>query len=159
MTEEKKNTELENYLNVNVQYVKDISFENPKAPMSFTTNEVPQMDVNVDLNVQSFEKDLYEVALAIQVSAKAKEEKVFLIELTYAGLFTAKFQNKEDLEKVLLVQCPHILFPYARRIISDMTRDGGYAPLYVNPIDFMHLYLQNKDKIVKPQAEKPANIN
>lgn len=147
-------TEPESFLNINAQYVRDFSFENPKAPMSFTSTEPPKMDVNVDLNVQSFENDLYEVAMAIHVTASAKDEKIFIIELTYAGLFTAKFKNKDDLEKILLVQCPHLLFPYARRVISDITRDGGYAPLYINPIDFMYLYMQNKDKIVKANSEK-----
>ncbi|MFI4983638.1 MAG: protein-export chaperone SecB [Rickettsiales bacterium] len=157
----KKTTpEVENYLNINAQYIKDLSFENPKAPMSFTNTEQPKMDVNVDLNVQKFDNDLYEVSMAINVAATVKDETVFIVELNYAGLFTAKFSESSDLEKVLLVQCPHILFPYARRIISDTTRDGGYAPLYINPIDFMYLYMENKDKIKKAQStETPANIN
>ena len=135
-------------LSINAQYIKDLSFENPKAPFSLLHNEKPEIGVSIDIGAHNIQDETYEVVLSIQVRSTVKDEMQFLIELQYAGIFSLenKIEKKSDMEQVLFVQCPSIIFPYARRIISDLTRDGGYLPLYISPIDFHALYVNNKDK-------------
>ena len=128
-------------LMVNAQYIKDLSFENPRAPGSLVaTKEQPQVDVNVNVNARALRESLYEVALSVRVDAKAASETAFITELVYAGVFTITNLPEEHLRPVLLIECPRLLFPFARRIIGDVTRDGGFPPLLINPIDFAELY-------------------
>lgn len=123
------------------QYVKDLSFENPSAPQSLTVmEEKPSIQVNIDLNAQKIQENLFEVSLKVSASAQVKENKLFMVELVYAGLFTITGVPADRLEAILFVDCPFVLFPYARRVISDVTRDGGYPPLLLEPIDFFSLY-------------------
>ena len=128
---------------VNVQYVKDLSFENPKAPYSLLNNEKPEVDVSIDIGAHSIQNETYEVVLGIQVKSVIEDEVQYLIDLKYAGVFTLE-KDVKDKEKIIFIQCPNIIFPYARRIISDLSRDGGYLPLYISPIDFTTLYNNNK---------------
>ena len=131
---------------VNAQYIKDLSFENPKAPYSLLGNEKPEVDVSIDIGAHNIQEETYEVALALQIKSMVKEEIQYLIDLKYAGIFTLdKDINKEEREKIIFIQCPNIIFPYARRVISDTSRDGGYLPLYISPVDFMTLYNNNKN--------------
>ena len=128
-------------LAVNAQYVKDLSFENPRAPASLmATKEQPQIDVNVNVNARGLQPNIYEVSLSIRADAKVAGEAAFITELEYSGVFTVANAPEEVLRPVLLIECPRILFPFARRIIADVTRDGGFPPLYLNPIDFVSLY-------------------
>ncbi len=120
------------------QYVKDLSFENPGAPMAMASR--PEIDLGVDLQARRFEQDRYEVELRLRVSAKAEEKPVFLLELVYAGLFMIQNVPDEVLQQVLLIEAPHLLFPFARRIVADAVRDGGMPPLMIEPIDFVGLY-------------------
>jgi preprotein translocase subunit SecB len=120
------------------QYVKDMSFENPAAPMSM--NVRPEIDLGVDLQARRLENDHYEVELKLRVSAKAEDKAVFLMELAYGGLFLIQNVPEEILQQVLLIEAPHILFPFARRIVADAVRDGGMPPLMIEPIDFAGLY-------------------
>lgn len=120
------------------QYVKDLSFENPGAPMTLTAR--PQIDLGVDLQARRLDQDRYEVELRLRVSAKAEERPVFLLELVYAGLFLIQNAPEEMLQPVLLIDGPHLLFPFARRIVADVIRDGGMPPLMIEPIDFASLY-------------------
>ncbi|MSO14079.1 protein-export chaperone SecB [Rickettsiales endosymbiont of Trichoplax sp. H2] len=132
---------------VNAQYIKDLSFENPKAPYSLLGSEKPEVDVSIDIGAHNIQEETYEVVLAIQVKSVVKEDVQYLIDLKYAGVFTLdKGMNNEEREKVIFIQCPTIIFPYARRVISDISRDGGYLPLYISPVDFMTLYNNNKNK-------------
>ncbi len=128
---------------VNTQYVKDLSFENPKAPYSLLNNEKPEVDVSIDIGAHSIQNETYEVVLGIQVKSVIEDEVQYLIDLKYAGVFTLE-KDVKDKEKIIFIQCPNIIFPYARRIISDLSRDGGYLPLYISPIDFTTLYNNNK---------------
>lgn len=129
---------------VNVQYIKDLSFENPGAPSSLVgNNETPKIDVSVDVQIQKLANNSFEVALVVAANANVKEKKLFLVELTYAGIFSINVPD-EELEPVLMIYCPNILFPYARRVISDSVRDGGFPPLMLDPIDFAILYQQHK---------------
>jgi preprotein translocase subunit SecB len=123
------------------QYVKDLSFENPNAPQVFQSTAQPQLDVNVNVGVTRPGDDVYEVALKINVTAKVEGATSFAVELLYNGLFGLRHVPEEALQPFLLVEAPRILFPFARRVISDVTRDGGFAPLMLEPIDFASLYL------------------
>lgn len=120
------------------QYVKDLSFENPGAPMTLTAR--PQIDLGVDLQARRLDPERFEVELKLRVSAKAEEKPVFLLELVYAGLFLIQNAPEELLQPILLIEGPHLLFPFARRIVADVIRDGGMPPLMVEPIDFAALY-------------------
>lgn len=144
---------------VNAQYIKDLSFENPKSPMSLMLEEQPQIDVALDIAVAALEEQVYEVVLSVQVKSTAKDESIFLIELHYGGVFTLETSDEQEKELTLLVYCPSILFPYARRIISDVSRDGGFPPLMISPIDFMGLYAQKKanDATVSKEEDKVIN--
>ncbi len=120
------------------QYVKDLSFENPAAPMSM--NARPEIDLGVDLQARRLENDHFEVELKLRVSAKAEDKPVFLMELAYGGLFLIQNVPEDVLQQVLLIEAPHLLFPFARRIVADAVRDGGMPPLMIEPIDFAGLY-------------------
>jgi preprotein translocase subunit SecB len=123
------------------QYVKDLSFENPRAPQSLAISEdKPKIEVNIDLAASKLREDLYEVALKVGVKATTNDQTLFLTDLTYAGLFTLQNIPEDRLQQILFVDCPFVLFPYARRIVSDATRDGGFPPLMLEPIDFFAMY-------------------
>ncbi len=130
-------------VSVTAQYVKDFSFENPNAPQSLAPpKEQPQIDVNVDVEANLLAPDNYEVSLRIAVTARSVETTLFVIELLYAGLFRIENIPEESLEAVCLIECPRLIFPFARRIIADGTRDGGFPPMLIDPIDFATLYRQ-----------------
>jgi len=127
-------------LQVAAQYIKDLSFENPGATANITDR--PQIELAVDLNASRLaEKDMFEVELKIRVDAKNDGKALFLLEVAYAGIF--RLTNVADVgtqQMILLIQAPHMLFPFVRRIVSDVVRDGGMPPLMIEPIDFMALY-------------------
>ena len=140
-------------LQMRAQYTKDLSFENPRAPGSiFNLKEAPELEVNVNLGAQRLDDGVFE--LAIQISARAVAEKVsvFLIDLTYAGIFETKNIPEEALEQVIFVQGAFLLFPYARRVISDISRDGGFPPLQLEPVDFLTMYQQQRGNIQRQEA-------
>jgi preprotein translocase subunit SecB len=120
------------------QYVKDLSFENPGAPLTLTAR--PQIDLGVDLQARRLDPERYEVELKLRVSAKSDDKAVFLLELVYGGLFHIQGAPEELLQPILLIEGPHLLFPFARRIVADVIRDGGMPPLMIEPIDFAALY-------------------
>lgn len=129
-------------LSVLAQYVKDLSFENPNAPDSLAKKENAnaKMDVNVDVNANRRAENVYASEIKITATAKIDDKAVFAVELLYGGVFQLDNVPAEGLEPVLLIECPRILFPFARRIIADCTRDGGYPPLLLEPIDFAGMY-------------------
>jgi len=121
------------------QYVKDMSFENPGAPTSMTQR--PQIELGVDIQARGLDKDMFEVELKLRVNAKGPDDKsIFLLELAYGGLMQIVNVPEDVLQQVLLIEGPHMLFPFARRIIADAVRDGGMPPLMIEPIDFAGLY-------------------
>lgn len=135
------------------QYVKDLSFENPKAPQSLVpTEKAPSIDVNVDLKAQKLQDDVYEMTLHIAARALSDGAPLFLVDLEYAGIFHLVNIPQEQTERILLIDCPFVLFPFARRVISDVTRDGGFPPLMLDPIDFHSLYVQNKERSAAPAS-------
>ncbi|HWU26351.1 MAG TPA: protein-export chaperone SecB [Rhizomicrobium sp.] len=120
------------------QYVKDLSFENPGAPMTLTAR--PQIDLGVDLQARRLDQERFEIELKLRVSAKSEEKSVFLLEMIYAGLLLIQGVPEDMLQPVLLIEGPHLLFPFARRIVADVIRDGGMPPLMIEPIDFAALF-------------------
>ena len=134
------------------QYVKDLSFENPSAPGNLTSR--PQIELNVDLQARQLEHEHFEVELKLRVSATSDDKPAFLLELVYAGLFYLQNVPDEIRSQVLLIEAPHILFPFARRIVADMVRDGGMPPLMIEPIDFSALY---RAKAAEMQQMRPGN--
>lgn len=142
-------------LRVLTQYIKDISFENPNVPRSLGPQEQqPTIGVRVDVNVQRFSNTDFEITLAIGVDAKSKDDVMFLVELEYSGLFRLANIPADSLEPLLLIECPRQIFPFARRIIADVTRDGGFPPLLIDPIDFAGLYEQRRVEAA-PAGTKP----
>ncbi|NOZ65837.1 MAG: protein-export chaperone SecB [Alphaproteobacteria bacterium] len=126
------------------QYIKDLSFENPTPAQTLQkmSTEKPSMDINVNLNARAVGEDIYEVDLKITTTAKAGDDIAFVAELVYSGLFGAKNLPENTLQPFLMIEAPRQIFPFARRILADVTRDGGFPPLMLEPIDFAALYQQ-----------------
>ena len=129
------------------QYVKDLSFENPNAPASLQVQAQPRIDVNVGVNARKAADDVYEVELKLTAKAETDNGPSFMVELVYAGLFGLKNVPEEALEPFCIIEGPRILFPFARRIIADAVRDGGFPPLMLDPIDFGALYMSQQGQI------------
>ena len=134
-------------LSILTQYVKDLSFENPRAPYGLQPGQArPEIQIQVDVRATQVAEGQYEVVVELNADAKAGEQQVFLVELAYGGLFQVANIPQESLQPVLLVECPRLLFPFARRIVADCTRDGGFPPLMVDPIDFLSLYRRRQQQ-------------
>ncbi len=132
------------------QYVKDLSFENPNAPGIYQAPEEPKIDVQFNIGSQPVGENVYEVALKIEISATMGDMTGYAVELLYAGLFGIRNVPEEHIAPFLLAEAPRLLFPFARRVVSDAIRDGNFAPLLLEPIDFGALYMQ--------QAEQAAEL-
>ena len=141
-------------LSVRAQYVKDLSFENPSAPGSFAAGDAPAINISVQVEGRQLDDGAHEVELQINAEAKRGDDVVFLTELNYAGVFVIANVPPEHIQSVVMVECPRLLFPFARRVIADCTRDGGFPPLMMEPIDFLQLFLQSRAQ--KSQTTDPA---
>jgi preprotein translocase subunit SecB len=138
------------------QYVKDMSFENPKAPHGLQANAArPEIQIRVDVAAKPMSDGHYEITLQLNAEAKTGGETVFLMELAYGGVFLLANIPAETLQPLLLIECPRLLFPFARRIVADATRDGGFPPLMIDPIDFVSLY-KRKVQQAAEAAQAPA---
>ena len=135
-------------------YVKDASIEVPNAPQIFTERTAPQVNVELGNSAQKLDEGVFEVAIKVTVTAKIGDKTAFLVEATQAGIFAIRNVPAENLEPILAVTCPNILFPYAREAVSDMVTRAGFAPVLLNPINFEALYMQQKQ-----QAENAAKAN
>ena len=136
------------------QYVKDLSFENPKAPDSLRIDGKPQIDLGVEMNAQGRKDGLFEVELRLTVKAATEAMTVFNIELLYGGLFALHGVPEQDIEPLLLIECPRYLFPFAREIIARATSDGGfYPPFMLDPIDFAGIYVSRQQQIARGAGE------
>lgn len=141
------------------QYVKDFSFENPNAPGSLMQKPgKPEISVHVDINARRMANDQYETELRLSVEAKRESQVEFIIDLLYGGVFQIHGIAQENLEPILLIECPRILFPFARRVVSDASRDGGFMPLNIEPIDFASIYRQQLEQRARG-AQAPAENN
>jgi len=140
-------------LSIITQYTKDLSFESPNAPASLNPElDQPTLELGVNVQAKALTPENYEVELRIQATAKQDDEMAFVIELVYGGLFLIKNFPPEALEMVCMIECPRLLFPFARRVISDATRDGAFSPLQLDPIDFAGLFQAHKAQ----EAEEAA---
>lgn len=143
-------------LTVTGQYVKDFSFENPNAPDSLANDGTqPHIEINVDVQARGFRGDMFEVVLRIHATCRKGESTAFVTELDYAGLFTLRNFPREQLEQVCLIECPRLLFPFARALVANATREGGFPPLLLDPIDFHQLYLRSREQ-AQAAGDAPA---
>lgn len=141
---------------LNSQYVKDLSFENPNAPQALQGDQRPNITVNVNVEAKGLGPDVYEVELKLAANAKRDDATLFVAELVYGGVFTIRGFPQEHLQLAVLVQCPTLLFPFARRVLADVIRDGGFPPLLLEPINFLEL-LQRQQQAAQQQAgNRPA---
>jgi preprotein translocase subunit SecB len=140
-------------LQVNAQYIKDLSFEIPGAPQVFAdlAGAQPDLAVRVDLNAVPLGGNNFELQLQLAVDAKVGEKTAFIVELTYAGLFAVNVPE-EHLQPILLIEGPRLLFPFARSIISEVTVGGGLPPLMLQPIDFAALYRARMEAMAETQG-------
>ena len=127
------------------QFVRDLSFESPRAPDSLRGGPTqPQIDLGVEMNARGREDGFFEVDLKLSAKATREDGPVFVVELLYGGVFQITGLGAEDIEPVLLIECPRYMFPFARRIIADVTSDGGFPPFLLDPIDFAGVYQARK---------------
>ncbi len=132
-------------LMLRAQYVKDLSFENPRAPASlFQLREAPAMDISINLAANRLEGDVVELAMQIAVRATAEKTTVFLVDLVYAGLLELKNIAADQTEQAVFIAGAQLIYPFARRVISDVTRDGGFPALQLEPIDFAGMYAERR---------------
>ncbi|MDX1484080.1 MAG: protein-export chaperone SecB [Alphaproteobacteria bacterium] len=129
------------FIHAHAQYIKDLSFENPLALEVATSEDLnPQVNVNCSVDASQLGDQTYEVVLSLEARAIREEKTLFLISIDYAGLFSLTNVPDEHLGSILNIHCPTLLFPFARSIIANMTRDGGYPALMIDMIDFSTLY-------------------
>jgi preprotein translocase subunit SecB len=128
------------------QYVRDLSFENVAALKGGATEGRPDIKVGVNLDATPKGENRYEVTLKLNAKAMNGETPLFVVELDYGGLFTVTGVPETHMRPLLMIECPRILFPFARRILADVTRDGGYPPLMLDLIDFANIYRQEIER-------------
>ena len=134
-------------LNVLAQYTKDLSFENPNAPASLgQQQQQPAINIQINVGANNLSENEYEVILSIEGKAETGGKVMFSFDLAYAGVFRIVNVPKENLHPLVMIECPRLLFPFAREIVATSVRDGGFPPLLLDPVDFVGLYRQNIDR-------------
>lgn len=140
-------------LNVLAQYTKDFSFENPNSPLSLAPQEQgPNINIQVNVNAKPLESGEFEVNLLLEGSAQSGALTLFKFELDYAAIFRLKNIPENDLHPVIMIECPRLIFPFARQIVADAVRNGGFPPLFIDPIDFAALYRQKLAQLQQSPA-------
>lgn len=139
------------------QYIKDLSFENPRAPEVLRQREQPKFEISVTVNGRALGEDNHEVELQITARAMHGEQVAFLAELSYCGVFYVANVPADQVRPALMIQGPSLLFPFARRVLADCTREGGFPPLMLDPIDFLALYRQSEEASKQAAAEPTIN--
>lgn len=140
-------------LNVIGQYIKDLSFESPNAPnFGMQPNQAPALNVQINVNAQPMSETDFIVELAIEGRAESDSKVLFAIELVYGGVFRITGVPQESLHPLVLIECPRLLFPFARAIVADTVRDGGFPPLMLDPVDFAALYRQRMAQDQQPTS-------
>jgi preprotein translocase subunit SecB len=141
-------------LNVIAQYVKDLSVENPNAPASLQTQaKSPDISVNVNVNAKPMAEKDFEVSLSLTAKATGGETLLFSIELDYCGIFRIVNVPKENTLPMVMIECPRLLFPFARQILADVSRQAGFPPLYIDPVDFAALYRNRLQQMQEAQKQ------
>ena len=143
---------------INMQYTKDMSFENPNAPMVYgeIAKGSPDLTIDIDVRPAKLQERTFEVVLNLQAKAMNGEKAAFLVELDYAGVITIGEQvtKPEDIQYLIMVDAPRHLFPFARQILAEATRNGGFPPLVINPVDFLSLYQQRMAAFAEASEKK-----
>jgi len=134
------------------QFIRDLSFENPRAPESLRAAGAaqPQIELGVEMNARARDDGLYEVDIKLSAQAGRDDGTLFVVEILYGGLFQIAGVEQADIEPVLLIECPRYLFPFARRIIADLSSEGGFPPFLLDPIDFAAVYQARKAAAEEP---------
>ncbi len=133
-------------MRVLAQYLKDLSFENPNAPQSLMNEgSQPQIDVSVNVNAKTLAPSDFEVELQLEIKATDDKSTVFAAEMLYAGIFRLENIPEEHMHPLVLIECPRMIFPFARQILAEATRNGGFPPLLLDPIDFGAMYQQRME--------------
>jgi len=146
-------------LNVLAQYVKDLSFENPNAPHSLTQQpgqQAPKINIQINVNAKPLAASDYEVELKIEGRAELPTTFLFGFDLLYAGIFRIQNVPQENVHALIMIECPRLLFPFARAIIADAVRNGGFPPLMIDPIDFSQMFAQ---RVAEEQARAKVQAN
>ena len=144
-------------LNILAQYVKDFSFENPGAPRSLQARDkAPAINISVNVNANPLSETDFDVILSLNAEAKDGDKILFNAELAYGGVFRVTGFPQEHMLPVLFIECPRLLFPFARQIISDATRNGGFPPLMIDPIDFAQMFSQ---RMAEEQVKAKVQAN
>ena len=142
-------------LSVLAQYTKDQSFENPNAPDSLRSGlAAPEIQIGIEIGRQMLEGDNVEVTLMLKAEARRGDQTAFIAELEYAGLFAFKGVGVEEIQPLILIECPRLLFPFARQIMAEMTQNGGYPPIMLEPPDFAAMF---RDEMMRRAADQPTN--
>ena len=156
MPEKPTSADTQQQISVHAQYVKDLSFESPAAPDCFVkTLGQPDVQIGVNVTAKRINETLFEVELILTATAKVEEKTLFVAELSYAGLMSATNISDDNIQPLMMIEGPRLLFPFARAIMSDTTRDGGFLPLNLNPIDFIALYQNNVSDSDQKDKEEP----
>ena len=143
-------------LNVLAQYTKDLSFENPNAPASLAPQtQQPAINIQINVTANNVGENEFEVVLAVEGKAENGGKVMFSFDLAYAGVFRIVNVPSENLHPLIMIECPRLLFPFARAIIADAVRNGGFPPLMIDPVDFVALYRQRMAE-QQPPAVPPA---
>ncbi len=147
-------------IQVHAQYIKDLSFENPNSPESLLAGwGAPETNVQINIRHQPVKDNTHEVVLMFRIEADNKEnnKKVFIAELAYGATVSINNVPEENLHPVLMVEVPKLLFPFAREIIADSAIKGGYPPLYLQPVSFEAIYMQEVERLKAEQAKEASN--
>jgi len=143
-------------LNVLAQYVKDLSFENPNAPGSLQQqSQAPKINIQINVNAKPLAQNDFEVELKIEGRAEVPNLFLFSFDLLYAGVFKIQNVPQENVHAIVMIECPRLLFPFARETIATAVRNGGFPPLMIDPVDFVSLYRQRMAEM-QPSAAPPA---
>ena len=144
-------------LSVLAQYTKDFSFESPNAPNSLRPRDkAPDIQININVNPTPLSENDFEVELKLDARAVDGDEVLFNVELVYAGIFRVTGIPQEALQPIVLVECPRILFPFARQIVADATRNGNFPPLMIDPVDFAQLYQAKMAEAAAKEEKKTS---
>lgn len=142
-------------LNVLAQYTRDMSFENPNAPDSLKSGQAnPEVAIDLRIGRQISENNTIEISILVKAHATRGDQTVFIAELDYAGLFAIQNVNMEQMQPLMMIECPRILFPYARKILADMTQDGGHLPIMLDMPDFASMY---REEMMRRGQEQSLN--
>lgn len=142
-------------IRVLAQFAKDLSFENPAPLTNLGAQGAPNIELGIDVKADpgAEGENLFAVELRLAAKARREDHVVFIIELVYAGVFELVDAEPQDVKPMLLIECPRLLFPFARRVIAEVTREGGFPPLLIDPIDFVALYRAQESQAQRPQPD------